>query len=400
MQPVNRRKEPLAVPIQPLRGHSLAVATFAFFAVLVIWAAGKVIAPYLTSILLAAIVVTFTFPWYKRLRAKFNGRSGLAAVVMLLLITVVIVLPAFILTMLLIEQATNLFQLLEKTNFQTVFASMHLSERLMWVKRFIPGFDPAAIRPEEVILKVVRQVPALVATHGAAFLGGLASMVIGFLMMLLAAYYLYIEGERLMSTLMFLSPLPDEYDEEIFEKFRGVVDATFRGQILTALAQGTVTGIGLAIAGVPAPLLWGAVAALFSLIPMVGAAAVWVPATIYLALVASFSDGGYGWAIFLAVWGVAVVSLVDNVIRPWAMRAGTNMHAIVLFFSILGGISAFGFIGLLLGPLVFAMLVTVVHIYKNFFRRSLADQNEGLVSAEDLPALLPLPDTPQRPGAV
>jgi predicted PurR-regulated permease PerM len=178
--------------------------------------------------------------------------------------------------------------------------------------------------------------------------------------------------------LKFLSPLPDEYDEEIIHKFRSVVDATFRGQVLTAIAQGLVTGIGLAIAGVPAPILWGAVAALFSLIPMVGAAAVWVPASIYLFVLASMDRIGWGWGIFLVVWGIAVVSVVDNLIRPWAMKAGTNMHAIVLFFSIIGGLSAFGFVGIILGPLVVALLVTVIAIYRDFFQKPLQAQNRGM----------------------
>lgn len=393
MQPQSETHHELK-PSAQSKQHSLAVATFGLFAILVLWAAWKVLLPYITSILLAVIVVTFTFPWYRRLRARLNGRAGWAAVLMLLLITVTLVLPALILTMLLVEQATNLFDLLQKTDFQSMFASMRLTERLMWVKRFIPGFDPATIRAEEVILRIVRQVPALVATHGSAFLAGFANIVIGFLMMLLAAYYLYIEGERLAMEAKYLSPLPDEYDEEIFDKFRGVVNATFRGQILTAIAQGTVTGVGLAIAGVPAPLLWGAVAALFSLIPMIGAAAVWVPATIFLFLEASFRGGGYGWAIFMLAWGILVVSLVDNVIRPWAMRSGTNMDAIVLFFSILGGISAFGFIGIILGPLVFALLVTVIHIYKNFFKRSLAYQNSETLTGKTLDPAAPLATAP------
>jgi predicted PurR-regulated permease PerM len=305
---------------------------------------------------------------------------------MLLGVTITIILPAFILLMLLFEQATSLIELVQKTDFQAIMARLQINERLAGLERYIPGFDAATIQPGQLAARVVETIPGLVAAHGAAVVASFANIVIGFFMMLLAAWFFYTEGEVLVRELIYLSPLPDEYDEEIAQRFRGVVDATFRGQVLTALAQGAVTGVGLMIAGVPAPVLWGAVAALFSLIPMVGAAAVWIPATIYLFIAASITDGGYGHAIFLLIWGIAAVSLVDNLIRPWAMKSGTNMNAIVLFFSIIGGISAFGFVGILLGPLVFALLVTVAHIYKNFFRANLGTQNQGMVPKEAVPA--------------
>ncbi len=377
-------KAPLDVPLQPLKKRPLAVATFFLLAILVLWATGKILAPYITPILLALIIVTFTFPLYRRLRRRLKGRHHLAAALMLLGVTLTIILPAFILMMLLIQQATAVFELIQKTDFQAIMTRLRIDERIEVLERYVPGFDASAIQPGQLAAHAVQAIPGIVASHGAAALAGFANILLGFLMMLLAAYYFYTEGEKLVHELVYLSPLPDEYDEEIIQRFRGVVDATFRGQILTALAQGAATGIGLAISGVPAPVLWGAAAALFSLVPMVGAAAIWVPATIYLFIAASFGNAGYGYAIFLLLWGVLVVSLVDNLIRPWAMRAGTNMDAIVLLFSILGGISAFGFVGILLGPLVFALLVTVAHIYKNFFRVTLVNQNEDLVPAVEV----------------
>jgi predicted PurR-regulated permease PerM len=107
----------------------------------------------------------------------------------------------------------------------------------------------------------------------------------------------------------------------------------------------------------------------FALIPMVGAASVWVPASGYLFFVAANGNGPYWKPIFLAVWGVVAISLVDNIIRPWAMKGGTEMPAVVLFFSILGGIQAFGFVGMLLGPLVFVLLISLLDIYKELFRK-------------------------------
>jgi predicted PurR-regulated permease PerM len=373
------------VPARPLRQHALAVVTFGLLAAVVLWAALRILLPFLTPLLLALIIVTFTYPLYRRLRARFGGRSGAAAAVMLLGITVILFLPAVGLIVMLVEQATQLVALLQNTDFTALQESLKLDERLAFFAEWLPGFRPDAIDLDRVVLTIVQQIPAFIAGYGAKFLGGFAGVIIGFFLMLLAAFFFYTHGSRIVTELKFLSPLPDEYDEEIINKFRGVVDATFRGQVLTSLAQGLVTGVGLAIAQVPAPVLWGTVAVVFGLIPLLGAAMIWVPAAAYLLLLASMGRMAWGYGIFLLIWGVAVVSLVDNVIRPWAMRSGTNMHAIVLFFSILGGVSAFGFVGIILGPLVFALLVTVIAIYRDFFQRPLQEQNKGLVPKDENP---------------
>lgn len=344
--------------------NTLSLVFFTLVAIVVLWAVGQVLLPFITPILLAAIVVTFTHPLYRRLRDRLKGRETAAAVLMLLLVTVVVILPAFLLTILLIQQATDLFRLIQQTDFPAMVQKLEVRERLTPVLRLVPGLDPNAIRLDTVVIDLVKQIPALVATHGAALLGRLVNVLLGFLMMVLAAFYFYVDGERLVRELRILSPLPDEYDLVIFGKFRDVVDATFRGQVLTALAQGAVTAIGLWIAGVPGPLFWGAVAAVFALIPMLGAGIIWVPASIYLFLNAAYGSGDTWRGFFMVGWGILVVSLVDNVIRPWAMRAGTKMSAVLLFFSILGGLKAFGFVGLILGPLVFVLVVPIVEIYK------------------------------------
>ncbi|MCA1733540.1 MAG: AI-2E family transporter, partial [Acidobacteria bacterium] len=219
--------------------------------------------------------------------------------------------------------------------------------------------------------------------YGGSLLASLTSIAIGFIFMLLAAFFFYVSGETVVEELKVLSPLPDEHEHEILERFKGVIDATFRGQILTAIAQGVVTAIGLAIAGIPAAAFWGSVAAIFALIPMVGAAAVWLPAAIYLFARSAMQETAMWPAIFLVIWGAALVSLVDNLIRPWAMRRGTDMSAIMLFFSIIGGIRAFGLIGLILGPLVFALFATMIPMYKYFFTPALVDASGNLLLTSD-----------------
>jgi predicted PurR-regulated permease PerM len=368
---------PQAEQLPPKKEWRLAGMIFlGILALALLWASVLILRPFASAIAIAVVIVTLSFPIYRRLRAKFNGKSGWAAIVMLLGITFLIVVPALILSMLLVQQANLVAERMQSVDAQQMMRRIDLTSRLQWVKRFAPNFDPASVSPERLLLPAVQRIPGWVARHGGAVLGGLAGAVIGFFLALIAAYYFYVEGEWLLQQLAELSPLPDRYDHEFGTRFKDVVDATFRGQLLTALAQGFATGVGLAIAQVPGAGFWGAVAAILSLLPMVGAAVVWVPAVIFLYIAASIGDRPMWHAIFLTIWGVGPVSLIDNVVRPWAMRGKAQLPAIPLLFAVLGGLQAFGFIGLVLGPLVLALLVTIIDIYRKSFQEAPVVANE------------------------
>lgn len=336
-------------------------------ALLLLWAAFEIIQPFLTAILLGAILVTLTFNLFRRVRIAAKGSSVKAAVVMLIGTTFVLVIPATILTILLVQQATDLVEKLQTGEAQQMIKRIDLTHSLGWVKRFAPKFDPASLSPERLLLPAMRQVPGWVARNGGALLGGIAGLLLGFALTLLSMFFFYVEGESIVQQLSVLSPLPKRYDREFGARFKDVIDATFRGQLFTGLAQGAMTGIGLAICGVPGAAFWGAVAALLSLVPMVGAAAVWVPAAIYLSLSASMGTRPWWPAIVMTLWGIFGVSLIDNIIRPWAMKGKAQLPAIPLLFAVLGGLQAFGFVGLVIGPLVFSLLMSIIDIYKKSF---------------------------------
>ena len=338
------------------------VIFFSLIALVVLWTAARIIWPFLSAILIAAILVVLTFPTYVRVRTRLKGRSGFAAVVMLIGITLVIALPLFFLAVLLVQQANGLIQRMQTGEAQVILARLDLSQHLDFLRRFVPGFDPGSVSPQRLILPLVRELPGWVARNGAAVVGGLTGLVIGFGLVLLAMYFFYTEGEAIVAELSALSPLPERYDREFAQQFKSVIDATFRGHMLTSLAQGVATTIGLVIAGVPAAIFWGAVSTVMSLVPMIGSAAVWVPAVIYL-----FVSGATGHAIFLTIWGAVVVSLIDNVVRAWAMKGKSELPTVPLLFSVIGGMDAFGVIGLVIGPLVFSLLMSIIDIYKRSF---------------------------------
>jgi len=347
--------------------RATGIVFFAIVAIALLYAAFMIVWPFLTAIIIGAIVVTLTYPIFRRLRTRFKENSNRAAIVMLIGITFILVIPALLLTGLLVQQANGLVDKLQSVDAQQMIERLDVAHRLAFVQRYVPSFDPAQLSPQRLLLPAMRQIPGWMAKHGSAVLGGIAGLVLGFFLMLLASYFFYVEGESILDQLAILSPLPEKYDREFASRFKDVIDATFRGQVFTAIAQGFATGVGLAIAGVPGAVFWGAVAALMSLLPMVGAATVWVPASIYLFISASMGARGYFGPIFLTAWGVLVVSLIDNVVRPWAMRGKAQLPAIPLLFAVIGGMQAFGFVGLVIGPLVFSLLMAIIEIYRTTF---------------------------------
>jgi len=343
--------------------RATGVVFFGLLALAILWATVMIIWPFVSAIIIGAILVTVTFPLYKRVRARLRGSDTWAAIAMLLGITLILIVPAVILGLLLVQQANALLPHLHSMESQQMMERLDLANRLHWVTRFVPSFDPSTLSAQKLILPVVQKIPGWVAANGGAVIGSVAGVVVGFFLVLLSAFFFYVEGEAILDELAILSPLPEQYDREFASKFKDVIDATFRGQVMTSLAQGIATGVGLAIAGVPAAMFWGAVATILSLLPMLGVAVVWIPATIYLLM-----TGSTGHGIFLAIWGVLVVSTIDNIVRPWAMKGGAQLPAIPLLFAVLGGMQAFGFIGLVIGPLVFSLLMSIIDIYKQSFR--------------------------------
>jgi len=341
------------------------VIFFGLIALLLLWAASRILWPFIDAIIIAAILVTLTYPTFCRLRGRFRPTG--AAIIMLIGITFLLILPVFILVVMLVEQATTLVQHLQSGEAKEILARMDLSARLVFIRRWFPTFDPAAISPQRLFLPIARAIPGWVAANGASVVGSIAGLVVDFFLILLAAFFFFVEGETIRDELFVLSPLPSRYDREFAAQFKDVIDATFRGHMITAFAQGAATAVGLMICRVPGALFWGAVATVMSLLPMVGAAAVWIPAAIYLFAAAAMGHAAYWQGIVLTIWGVAGISVIDNVVRPFTMKGKSQLPAIPLLFAVLGGMQAFGFIGLVIGPLVFSLLMSIIDIYKRSF---------------------------------
>jgi len=227
-----------------------------------------------------------------------------------------------------------------------------------------PDLSAAAIRG-------LRGVSEFLVGHSAALFSSFLHFGLNFFVMLFTLYYLFLYGGEILWEFRRLSPLRHEHEDKIIEKFRGIARATFMGGLATALIHGTAGGLVFVFFGLPSPLLWGAVMAFLSLVPVVGTALVWGPVAIYYFLTGSIWKG-----LLLVFIFAAVVGTIDNIVKPLLLRRGTEVHTLWIFLSILGGVGVFGFLGFVLGPFFVTMLFVLIEIYKVEFAEELGKNPE------------------------
>lgn len=228
------------------------------------------------------------------------------------------------------------------------------------VNGFLPNFINLDINQRAT--DFVSYVSNNIASIFSATLSGFFS----FVLMLLIIFYFLKDGEHWKKALVIISPLADKDDEKIISRLALAVNAVVKGSMFVALIQGVLMSIGLWIFHVPNPALWGVVAAVAAFLPMIGTSLVSVPAMIYL-----FATGNVGAAIGLLIWAIAIVGLVDNFLSPLIVGKKINMPSLIILFSVLGGISLLGPVGILIGPLAVSLLYTLISIYRNeFFKQN------------------------------
>ena len=192
------------------------------------------------------------------------------------------------------------------------------------------------------------------------------STLFSFILTLLSIFYFLKDGARWRKALVVLSPLSDADDEKIMKKLSRAVNGIIKGYLLVAFIQGILMGLGLALFGVPNPALWGLVTIITSLVPTIGTAIISVPAIIFL-----FVTGNTIEAIGLLVWAVVIVGMIDNLLSPVIVGSKINLPPLLILFSVLGGISLLGPVGILVGPLTISLLYTLISIYRNEFKQSM-----------------------------
>ncbi len=327
-----------------------------------------VISPFFEDFFLAAVLAGAFHGMHTWLTRRLRGKRELAAGLISLGFVLALLLPIAALTAFIVSK------IIEGVNFISNLVQQRGLEGLL---AYVPGpFHDSAARLLERFQTgsagLWQTVQGQLSSRGATAaqtVGGVVAatgtLVFHAVMMLIAFYFLLVEGRRLVSWLESVFPLKRGQTTELLAEFRRVTRSVLVSSIATAGVQAVAALVGYLICRVPVPIFFAAVTFFFALIPAIGAAAVCIVAALVL-----LATGHPVAAIVLAAWGILVVGLADNVIKPMLAKRGMQMHGVIVFFSLLGGLSIFGPIGLLLGPLSVAFFLAVLRIYERDYGRS------------------------------
>ncbi len=321
--------------------------------------------PFLSPIIWAVVLATLFHPVGVRIRRLLRCKETLAAVLMCALVIIIIVGPIVSLSFVLVNEAQRTYDLIyewvNSGGFKTFLDRIQESDRvkqvLLEIGRHEKDFESADIQSN--IVSWLKDATGFIGSQSSRIIQGFSSSFLNFIFMIFAMFYFFRDGEKAIRGIAAMSPLAPETATEGFRQFVEVSKATLYGGVVVAVVQGVLGGLGFVFLGLPSPVLWGAVMALLSLIPIVGAAFVWFPAALIL-----MAQGAWIKGIILIVYGALVVSLVDNFLKPFLIGERTGLHTILVFFSILGGLKLFGFLGFVLGPVIIAVLISFIRIFQ------------------------------------
>jgi predicted PurR-regulated permease PerM len=316
-----------------------------------------VVQPFLGPLILAAVFAFLFQPLYLRLLLVMRKKQGLAALFTMIITIILVLIPVGFLGSQIIKESTQLYHNLS-SNGNGIMSTIESLENRISESFLIPGNFNVDVND------YLRQALSVTAESMGGIFSSFVRTVLNFFVFFIAYYYFLKDGRKLKDYLVKLSPLEDKDDEFIVSRIRSAVSAVVKGNLLIGLIQGTLTGVGFALFGVPNPVLWGGVASITALIPGVGTTIVLTPAIIFLFVSGSnFAAGG------LLLWGILAVGLVDNLLGPRLVGGGMRLHPLAAFLAVLGGLIFFGPLGLLLGPLVLGIALALIEIYFSLIRR-------------------------------
>jgi predicted PurR-regulated permease PerM len=333
------------------RVFALIVAAVLGYALILIFA------PFIRPIAWAAFLAFLLYPLNLRLRRRFPVR-GVAAGVLSLLAPIVILLPLSALSIAFVAQISVLIQKMQKSAAGLDIKSLSDLQQFPWIARINGWLEShTGISAEQIqswLVSGTREVLKDAASIGGGFFLGALGSLLGFAIMLFLLFFFLRDGDALLLRLRRLIPLDDVRKERLFSQLSGVTRAIVIGTSVTAILQGMLVGIGFTICSLASPVVFGVLAALFAMLPVGGTALVWGPAAIWL-----FVDGRWGFGIFMLAWGL-LLSGLDNVLRPLLISGRARISALAVFIGVLGGIPAFGPIGIIAGPVVLSLALALI----------------------------------------
>jgi len=322
------------------------------------WVLMQFLEPFWAPLGWAAILAFLLYPVHKRLTKKLRNKAGYSAGIITGLTPFLIILPIVGFGIVFAQQVTLLIQYLRDRQFGDYKELLARLEALPVVGRVLGWFGADVSQTIQQVegwfVSGAQNLLKGAAAVGGTFAIGVVGTLVSFFLMLFLLFFLLRDGQSMLMHLMRLVPMDPERRGRLLHYLSEVTRAVIFGHALTAVIQGTLVGIGFAIAGMPSPVVFAVFAAIAAFIPAAGTGLVLVPAVIYLA-----ATGQWGWAVFMAVW-TAIVSTSDNLLRPYLTQKQASVSTLTVFVGVIGGVAAFGFIGSLIGPVVLALMVALL----------------------------------------
>lgn len=355
----------------------VVVAIFSALFLLLVW-------PFVEPVMLAAVLTGVLYPLYRRSTRVIPSRP-IAAILAVVTVFFVLIVPLLFVAGAFVREAVRLSERIAPWIENRLASGLENEPLPLWL--------PFSQYLEPYREQILERLGDVVSQAGTFLVGGLSTLtqgtilfVLNLFVMLYAMFFFFLLGPRWLDFFDYM-PLTEQDRTVILEKGVSIARAIVKGTIFIGIIQGALAGAAFAVAGLPGPVFWGVVMAIASVIPALGAAIVWVPAVIFL-----LATGKIGAGIALGVWCAAVVSSVDNLLRPHLVGSDTKMPDLLILLSTLGGISMFGATGLVLGPILAGLFITSWHIFSGVFRRELMrtetsaplldEASEGLVHHE------------------
>jgi predicted PurR-regulated permease PerM len=312
--------------------------------------------PFISVLAWAVVLVIVFYPVHQRLRSRIK-RPFVSALLSCVLVVLLAVLPLTVLTVAVAEELATAVPNLPSQISSVMNPHTSVLGRVSgWIEgRF--GIDTS--RSQQFMVDQLQRTGQFLLGLSFNLVGNIATGIVKAFFVVFTMYYLFRDGDKIVSKLPAALPLQRQQSEAIITRTREVVSASVYGIVVIAAFQGLLGGMAFWVLGIPSPLLWAVLMTFVCMIPVLGSFLVWLPLSIYLAL-----SGHWTKAILLVIWGALVISTIDNLLRPKWMKNQTRLHELLVFFSVLGGISVFGLLGIVLGPVVLAITLGLLHTFR------------------------------------
>lgn len=321
--------------------------------------------PFFEALILALAFSIIFRPVYRKILNKIGGRQNIASFLTTGLIFIIVLLPLTLLSFQLVNEAHNLYTKVSQEGSAEQSALQNITSELFnYINAYLPEFNLS-------FNEVATEVGQWIFNNLGNIFSSVLAIGIGLFIFAFSLFFLFRDSHQAISFFEKLSPLSPTQDKQVIERIRKTIYSVVVGDLLVALIQGALTGLAFFVAGIPQALLWGSLAAIVAIIPGLGPTLLLAPVGVYYIITGAVFKG-----VALILWGMLVVGLVDNFLRPFLIKRGIEIHPLLILISVLGGLSLFGAVGFLVGPIILSLFLALTGIYTNIVHQDkMAEKN-------------------------